>query len=196
MWGRPDYHLAPPWRNSTSGQQRFSAPTMRFELHGGYGLHLTNTACRNGYRDAKILELYEGTKEAEILTHSAERCKHNHFCKRPSLPAGWTNKAFSDLNKAGGVINLALLIIFHSKEEFFSETPILPSFFRHQIPPSFWSGMELDQCSQKWSAAVFQRRRSGYSGYGTHGPRHKPERAIQEIRKLDQTNPSAVTPRC
>jgi len=37
------------------------------ELHGGYG-YIDEYSVQKWYRDAKILELYEGTKEAEILT--------------------------------------------------------------------------------------------------------------------------------
>jgi alkylation response protein AidB-like acyl-CoA dehydrogenase len=37
------------------------------ELHGGYG-YIEEYKVQKYYRDAKILELYEGTKEAEIMT--------------------------------------------------------------------------------------------------------------------------------
>jgi alkylation response protein AidB-like acyl-CoA dehydrogenase len=37
------------------------------ELHGGYG-YIEEYKVQKFYRDAKILELYEGTKEAEIMT--------------------------------------------------------------------------------------------------------------------------------
>ena len=37
------------------------------ELHGGYG-YIEEYPVQKWYRDAKILELYEGTKEAEIMT--------------------------------------------------------------------------------------------------------------------------------
>jgi alkylation response protein AidB-like acyl-CoA dehydrogenase len=37
------------------------------ELHGGYG-YIDEYSVHKWYRDAKILELYEGTKEAEIMT--------------------------------------------------------------------------------------------------------------------------------
>ena len=37
------------------------------QVHGGYGFMIEFPAGRF-YRDAKILELYEGTKEAEIMT--------------------------------------------------------------------------------------------------------------------------------
>jgi alkylation response protein AidB-like acyl-CoA dehydrogenase len=37
------------------------------EIHGGYG-YIEEYKVQKFYRDAKILELYEGTKEAEIMT--------------------------------------------------------------------------------------------------------------------------------
>jgi alkylation response protein AidB-like acyl-CoA dehydrogenase len=37
------------------------------ELHGGYG-YIEEYKVQKYYRDAKILELYEGTKEAEVMT--------------------------------------------------------------------------------------------------------------------------------
>jgi alkylation response protein AidB-like acyl-CoA dehydrogenase len=37
------------------------------ELHGGYG-YIEEYKVQKFYRDAKILELYEGTKEAEVMT--------------------------------------------------------------------------------------------------------------------------------
>ncbi|MRR07957.1 MAG: acyl-CoA dehydrogenase, partial [Deltaproteobacteria bacterium] len=37
------------------------------EIHGGYG-YMEEYKVSKWYRDAKILELYEGTKEAEIMT--------------------------------------------------------------------------------------------------------------------------------
>jgi alkylation response protein AidB-like acyl-CoA dehydrogenase len=37
------------------------------EIHGGYG-YIEEYDVQRYYRDAKILELYEGTKEAEIMT--------------------------------------------------------------------------------------------------------------------------------
>ena len=40
---------------------------MALEIHGGYG-YIDEYDVQKFYRDAKILELYEGTKEAEIMT--------------------------------------------------------------------------------------------------------------------------------
>ena len=37
------------------------------ELHGGYG-YIDEYAVHKWYRDTKVLELFEGTKEAEIMT--------------------------------------------------------------------------------------------------------------------------------
>jgi alkylation response protein AidB-like acyl-CoA dehydrogenase len=37
------------------------------EIHGGYG-YIDEYEVQKYYRDAKILEIYEGTKEAEIMT--------------------------------------------------------------------------------------------------------------------------------
>jgi alkylation response protein AidB-like acyl-CoA dehydrogenase len=37
------------------------------EIHGGYG-YIDEYDVQKYYRDAKILEIYEGTKEAEIMT--------------------------------------------------------------------------------------------------------------------------------
>ena len=41
--------------------------TEAVQIHGGYG-YMDEYAVQKWYRDAKILELYEGTKEAEIMT--------------------------------------------------------------------------------------------------------------------------------
>ena len=56
--GRPDYHLA--------AMAKFYSNNA-VELHGGYG-YIDEYSVQKWYRDAKILELYEGTKEAEIMT--------------------------------------------------------------------------------------------------------------------------------
>ena len=64
--GKPDYHLS-------AGAKFFSGETAVFcanaavEIHGGYG-YIDEYNVQKWYRDAKILELYEGTKEAEIMT--------------------------------------------------------------------------------------------------------------------------------
>ncbi|MDD5171083.1 MAG: acyl-CoA dehydrogenase family protein [Syntrophales bacterium] len=64
--GRPDYHLA-AMAKFYSGQTAVFCANNAVELHGGYG-YIGEYAVSKWYRDAKILELYEGTKEAEILT--------------------------------------------------------------------------------------------------------------------------------
>jgi alkylation response protein AidB-like acyl-CoA dehydrogenase len=64
--GRPDYHVA-AMAKFFSGQTAVFCANAAVELHGGYG-YVAEYAVSKWYRDAKILELYEGTKEAEILT--------------------------------------------------------------------------------------------------------------------------------
>jgi len=64
--GRPDYHLA-AMAKFYSGQAAVFCANNAVELHGGYG-YIDEYAVQKWYRDAKILELYEGTKEAEIMT--------------------------------------------------------------------------------------------------------------------------------
>jgi acyl-CoA dehydrogenase len=64
--GRPDYHLA-AMAKFYGGQTAVFCANNAVELHGGYG-YIEEYAVSKWYRDAKILELYEGTKEAEILT--------------------------------------------------------------------------------------------------------------------------------
>ena len=64
--GRPDYHLA-AMAKFFSGQTAVFCANNAVELHGGYG-YIDEYSVQKWYRDAKILELYEGTKEAEILT--------------------------------------------------------------------------------------------------------------------------------
>jgi alkylation response protein AidB-like acyl-CoA dehydrogenase len=64
--GRPDYHLA-AMAKFYSGQTAVFCANNALEIHGGYG-YIEEYAVSKWYRDAKILELYEGTKEAEIMT--------------------------------------------------------------------------------------------------------------------------------
>jgi len=64
--GRPDYHLA-AMAKFYSGQTAVFCANTAVELHGGYG-YIDEYSVQKWYRDAKILELYEGTKEAEIMT--------------------------------------------------------------------------------------------------------------------------------
>ncbi|MBU2550223.1 MAG: acyl-CoA dehydrogenase family protein [Proteobacteria bacterium] len=63
---RPDYTLA-AMAKYLSGQTAVFCANLAVELHGGYG-YIDEYPVQKFYRDAKILELYEGTKEAEIMT--------------------------------------------------------------------------------------------------------------------------------
>lgn len=64
--GKPDYHLA-AMAKFLGGETAVFCANAAVELHGGYG-YIDEYNVQKWYRDAKILELYEGTKEAEILT--------------------------------------------------------------------------------------------------------------------------------
>jgi alkylation response protein AidB-like acyl-CoA dehydrogenase len=64
--GRPDYHLA-AMAKYYGGQTAVYCANAAVEIHGGYG-YIDEYDVQKWYRDAKILELYEGTKEAEIMT--------------------------------------------------------------------------------------------------------------------------------
>jgi alkylation response protein AidB-like acyl-CoA dehydrogenase len=64
--GRPDYTLA-AMAKYFGGQTAVFCANYAVELHGGYG-YVQEYPVSKWYRDAKILELYEGTKEAEIMT--------------------------------------------------------------------------------------------------------------------------------
>ena len=64
--GRPDYMLA-AMAKYYGGQTAVFCANYAVELHGGYG-YIDEYNVQKWYRDAKILELYEGTKEAEIMT--------------------------------------------------------------------------------------------------------------------------------
>ena len=64
--GRPDYMLA-AMAKYCGGQTAVFCANYAVELHGGYG-YIDEYNVQKWYRDAKILELYEGTKEAEIMT--------------------------------------------------------------------------------------------------------------------------------
>jgi alkylation response protein AidB-like acyl-CoA dehydrogenase len=64
--GRPDYTLA-AMAKYFGGQTAVFCANYAVELHGGYG-YVKEYPVSKWYRDAKILELYEGTKEAEIMT--------------------------------------------------------------------------------------------------------------------------------
>jgi alkylation response protein AidB-like acyl-CoA dehydrogenase len=64
--GKPDYTLA-AMAKFFGGQTAVFCANYAVELHGGYG-YVKEYPVSKWYRDAKILELYEGTKEAEIMT--------------------------------------------------------------------------------------------------------------------------------
>lgn len=64
--GRPDYTLA-AMAKYLSGQTAVFCANLAVEIHGGYG-YIDEYDVQRYYRDAKILEIYEGTKEAEIMT--------------------------------------------------------------------------------------------------------------------------------
>ena len=64
--GTPDYTLA-AMAKFLGGQTAVFCANAALEIHGGYG-YIAEYNVQKWYRDAKILELYEGTKEAEIMT--------------------------------------------------------------------------------------------------------------------------------
>ncbi len=64
--GKPDFHLG-AMAKFYGGQTAVFCANAAVEIHGGYG-YIEEYPVQKWYRDAKILELYEGTKEAEILT--------------------------------------------------------------------------------------------------------------------------------
>ncbi|MEA2102491.1 MAG: acyl-CoA dehydrogenase [Thermodesulfobacteriota bacterium] len=64
--GKPDYHLS-AMAKCFAGQTAVFCANLAVELHGGYG-YIDEYKVQKLYRDAKILELYEGTKEAEVMT--------------------------------------------------------------------------------------------------------------------------------
>jgi len=64
--GTPDYTLS-AMAKYLGGQTGVFCANAALEIHGGYG-YMAEYDVQRWYRDAKVLELYEGTKEAEILT--------------------------------------------------------------------------------------------------------------------------------
>jgi alkylation response protein AidB-like acyl-CoA dehydrogenase len=64
--GKPDYTLA-AMAKYYAGQTAVFCANAAVEIHGGYG-YVDEYDVQRYYRDAKILEIYEGTKEAEIMT--------------------------------------------------------------------------------------------------------------------------------
>jgi acyl-CoA dehydrogenase len=64
--GRPDFTLS-AMTKYFAGQTAVFCANAALEIHGGYG-YIEEYEVQRYYRDAKILEIYEGTKEAEIMT--------------------------------------------------------------------------------------------------------------------------------
>ncbi len=64
--GTPDFTLA-AMAKFYCGETAVFCANAALEIHGGYG-YIEEYKVQKFYRDAKILELYEGTKEAEIMT--------------------------------------------------------------------------------------------------------------------------------
>jgi acyl-CoA dehydrogenase len=64
--GRPDFTLS-AMAKYFGGQTAVFCANAAVEIHGGYG-YIDEYDVQKYYRDAKILEIYEGTKEAEIMT--------------------------------------------------------------------------------------------------------------------------------
>jgi acyl-CoA dehydrogenase len=63
--GRPDFTLS-AMAKYYGGQTAVFCANAALEIHGGYG-YIEEYDVQRYYRDAKILEIYEGTKEAEIM---------------------------------------------------------------------------------------------------------------------------------
>jgi alkylation response protein AidB-like acyl-CoA dehydrogenase len=63
---RPDFNLS-AMAKYFGGQSAVFCANAALEIHGGYG-YIEEYAVQRYYRDAKILEIYEGTKEAEVMT--------------------------------------------------------------------------------------------------------------------------------
>lgn len=63
--GKPDFTLS-AMAKYLGGQTAVFCANAAIEIHGGYG-YMEEYSVQKWYRDAKILELYEGTKEAEIM---------------------------------------------------------------------------------------------------------------------------------
>jgi acyl-CoA dehydrogenase len=64
--GRPDFNLS-AMAKYFGGQAAVFCANAALEIHGGYG-YIEEYDVQRYYRDAKILEIYEGTKEAEVMT--------------------------------------------------------------------------------------------------------------------------------
>lgn len=63
--GKPDFTLS-AMAKYLGGQTAVFCANAAIEIHGGYG-YMEEYNVQKWYRDAKILEIYEGTKEAEIM---------------------------------------------------------------------------------------------------------------------------------
>jgi len=63
--GKPNFTLS-AMAKYLGGQTAVFCANAAVEIHGGYG-YMEEYSVQKWYRDAKILELYEGTKEAEIM---------------------------------------------------------------------------------------------------------------------------------
>lgn len=64
--GRPDFTLS-SMAKYLGGQTAVFCANAAVEIHGGYG-YMDEYVVQKFYRDAKILEIYEGTKEAEAMS--------------------------------------------------------------------------------------------------------------------------------
>lgn len=64
--GTPDFALS-AMAKYLGGQTAVFCANAAIEIHGGYG-YMEEYSVQKWYRDAKILELYEGTKEAETMS--------------------------------------------------------------------------------------------------------------------------------
>ena len=62
---KPDFTLS-AMAKYLGGQTAVFCANAAVEIHGGYG-YMEEYSVQKWYRDAKILELYEGTKEAEVM---------------------------------------------------------------------------------------------------------------------------------
>ncbi|MFJ5714756.1 acyl-CoA dehydrogenase family protein [Neobacillus sp. NPDC093127] len=63
--GKPDFTLS-AMAKYLGGQTAVFCANAAIEIHGGYG-YMEEYSVQKWYRDAKILEIYEGTKEAEVM---------------------------------------------------------------------------------------------------------------------------------
>jgi len=64
--GRPDFTLA-AMSKYLGGETATFCANAALQIHGGYG-YVEEYPVQRWYRDAKILDIYEGTREAEIMT--------------------------------------------------------------------------------------------------------------------------------